>query len=172
MPVTLLRAAILLSGWPVLVIGSVLVIYQAWHFYRDLEKSIFGRLALLMSLGWFVSMYSLGIIATFFMWRDPQVGVLITLPIFLVWIGTMLLISTVVWRLRKEAVGVMKKYLQLESELKAKNQQLESEKVKLEKANEETKIKVRDLERINRLMIGREIRIKKLKEKVRKLEEK
>ncbi|MFC1727719.1 hypothetical protein ACFL0Y_04310 [Patescibacteria group bacterium] len=161
------RTIILITGWPTLIIGSVVIVYRAWQFNRDLKKSVFGRLALLMSMGWFVSMYSLGVVATIFMLKSPRLGVPVVLPIFLVWVGTMVLISIVVYRLRKEAVRLMGMYLGLGEEVEKQTKEINKEKAELVAAKKLAEDKAQELNKINRLMVGRELRIADLKKKLK-----
>lgn len=86
----------------------------AVQFHRRVRRSVFGRLVLLMVVGWLVSMYSLGITATAYMMRDPSTGVPIVLPIFLVWGVTMGGITYAVWKWSREAVILNALYTDLE----------------------------------------------------------
>lgn len=120
----LLRTIILVMGWPVLIVGSVFLIYKSYRFYRDVQKTVVGKLVIAMVTGWLISMYSLGIVATAYMVTDVQRGVSVVLPIFIVWFVTMGVITFTVLRWSKEAVTLNAFYRTLEQVVQEKTEAL------------------------------------------------
>lgn len=120
-----IRTLILVIGWPILIVGSIYLIALAARFYQDVGRTVHGKLVLAMVVGWFVSMYSLGITATAYMFAEVESGVLIVLPIFFIWFITMLVISWTVLRWSKEAVTLSAFYRGLEELVKKRTAELE-----------------------------------------------
>lgn len=108
------RILILLSGWPILIIGSLFLLYKSLIFYFDVNKVVFGRLVMIMTAGWLITMYSLGIVATVAMFQNVQTGVFIVLPIFIVWASTMAIIISITLLWSKEAVTINDFYQDIE----------------------------------------------------------
>lgn len=119
-----IRFFILLIGWPILIIGSIYLTTIAFKFNRNVGKTVFGKLVLAMVLGWFVSMYSLGLTATAYMLTDVAHGVLIVLPVFFVWFITMVIIAWAVLRWSREAVTLSAFYHGLEDAVKERTKEL------------------------------------------------
>ncbi len=90
----MVRTIILGIGWPVLVIGSVYLIVSGGKVYKLLKGSLVGRVTKVLVISMLVGMYSLGAIATFYMFADEQTGVWVSLVVFGVWF------ITFVWSLR------------------------------------------------------------------------
>ena len=88
----MIRFLILAIGWPVLIAGSVIITVKAHNFYQKTNKLALGRLILAQTVGILVSMYSLGIVATAFMFCNVENGTKVVLPIFLVWFVIMVTI--------------------------------------------------------------------------------
>lgn len=105
---------ILVLGWPILLTGSLVVLHAAVKFYRNVQRSVLGRLVFVMVVGWLVSMYSLGITATAYMLRDPQHSVPFVVPIFAAWAATMGLIAYAVRKWSAEVVTLNGLYTDLE----------------------------------------------------------
>jgi len=138
----LIRTIILSIGWPILIIGSTYITAVIWRFYLDVGKTVFGKLVLAMVIGWFVSMYSLGITATAYMFADVRSGVLVVLPIFFVWFITMVIISWTALRWSKETVTLNAFYRGLEDLVKKRTGELEkSYKIRLENEKEIRKLR-------------------------------
>ncbi len=121
----LIRTFILVTGWPILIAGSVYLTIVSIKFYQNIGKTVFGKLVLAMVLGWFVSMYSLGITATAYMFTEVQSGVIVVIPIFVIWFITMFIITWTVLRWSKEAVTLNGFYRGLEELVKKKTEELE-----------------------------------------------
>ncbi|MBI3335288.1 MAG: HAMP domain-containing histidine kinase [Candidatus Portnoybacteria bacterium] len=119
-----IRTLILITGWPILIGGSIFLVYRSLKFYRDVGKIIWGKVVLLMVVGWLVSMYSLGITATAYMFDNVRNGVIVVLPIFFVWFITMVTITWAVLRWSKEAVTLSAFYRGLEELVKVRTQEL------------------------------------------------
>lgn len=119
-----IRFFILLMGWPILLIGSIYLTVVAFKFYRNVGRTVFGKLVLAMVLGWFVSMYSLGITATAYMLTDAAHGVPLVLPVFFVWFVTMVVITWTVLRWSREAVTLSAFYHGLEDAVKERTKEL------------------------------------------------
>ena len=137
-----LRTIILSVGWPVLVVGSIFIAIQGWLFYESLKGSIFARLVLPSVFGWLVTMYSLGVTATFYMVNDVS-GATIVLPIFLVWFVTFVTLLAVTFRWSKEAVKLHHFYDSLEQQVEERTAEL-TKAHKKELANEKQIRKLKD----------------------------
>lgn len=120
-----LRTFIVVFGWALLIGGSIFVLFKTVRFWIDVNKSIFGKLILVMVTGWLVTMYSLGSIATLYMYDSPASGVANTAPIFLVWFFTMAIIVGIAIRWSKEAVVISAVYRSLESLVVKRTEDLE-----------------------------------------------
>lgn len=122
-----IRTIILATGWPILIAGSIYILTKAWLFYEESKGSLFGRLVFPSILGWIITMYSLGIVATFYMFDHPR-GVMVVLPIFLIWFITFITILAITLRWSKEAAAFQKAHLLLEIQLNEKTAALETTK--------------------------------------------
>ena len=120
-----MRNFILSVGWPVLIIGSIYIVAISVSFWRKLEKGVVGRLVLGMVIGWLLTMYSLAITATAYMFTDIENGVPVVLPVFIVWFITMVIITWSVIRWSKEAATLNAFYRGLEELIKKRTAELE-----------------------------------------------
>ncbi|OGC25342.1 hypothetical protein A2291_02940 [candidate division WOR-1 bacterium RIFOXYB2_FULL_42_35] len=109
-----IRNLILLTGWPVLIIGSIFLTYKAFQFYNSVNRVVFGKLVMIMTGGWLLTMYSLGIVATVAMYANIQSGVYVVLPIFIVWATTMVILTVIDLSWQKEAVTINEFYQDIE----------------------------------------------------------
>ncbi len=123
----MIRSVILLIGWPFLIAGSVIIVIKAYHFYQKTNKLALGRLIMAETFGVLVSMYSLGLVSTAFMFHDVEEGVRIVLPIFLVWFVVMVAIYLISERWRDEAAKINILYYRI----KERSEKLKQEKEKL-----------------------------------------
>ncbi|HVN67663.1 MAG TPA: PAS domain S-box protein, partial [Candidatus Sulfotelmatobacter sp.] len=114
MRLELIRTLILASGWPVLVMGSGLIFILVYRFYLNVKRVIFGRLTLIMVLGWIFTMYCLGAVATVAMYLDVKTGVMVVLPIFISWAITMGIVFLVVQQWLKQAAVINGFYRSIE----------------------------------------------------------
>ena len=108
-----IRFSILVLGWPFLIIGSIFIFAKQIKFNKKLNQPSFGKLIFAVILGWFATMYSLGITATIFMFQNLNAGVKTVLPIFLIWIITMLILISIIKKWNKEVLITQKFYNQL-----------------------------------------------------------
>lgn len=122
-----IRTAILATGWPLLIAGSIYILTKAWLFYDESKGSLLARLVFPSTLGWLVTMYSLGIVATFYMF-DHLRGVFVVLPIFLIWFATFVFILTITLRWSKEASALQKEHNALEAQLQEQQALIENAK--------------------------------------------
>ncbi len=120
-----IRAFILILGWPVLILGSIFLVWGALRFNKEVGKTVVGKLVLGMVVGWFVSMYSLGITATALMFASPKNGVLLVIPVFALWVVTMGLLTASIKRWSREAVTLNAFYAGLEDLVKKRTDELE-----------------------------------------------
>ncbi|MFH1088700.1 MAG: hypothetical protein V1719_02565 [Patescibacteria group bacterium] len=97
-----LRNIILMIGWPVLVLGSIILYLKGRSVYNMVKGSLVGRVTRALVISMLVGMYSLGIVATAYMYADEQ-GVWTVLPVFLVWFVTFIWTLKVLSKAQKEA---------------------------------------------------------------------
>ncbi|MFH1386189.1 MAG: PAS domain-containing sensor histidine kinase [bacterium] len=109
-----IRQIILMTGWPILATGSVLLFFLAYKFYLDVNRVALGKLVMIMTSGWLVTMYSLGVVATLAMFLDVRQGVFVVFPIFLVWAITMVLLSANVFQWSRKTVDINNFYQDIE----------------------------------------------------------
>ncbi|MFA6170711.1 MAG: PAS domain-containing sensor histidine kinase [Candidatus Margulisiibacteriota bacterium] len=114
MTIEIMRLIILAIGWPCLIVGSLYFLFSSYQFYLNVHKSIFGKLELLMTFGWLLTMYCLGIIATLAMYLDVRIGVEYVFPIFMVWAASMLMIYASIRQWTKEAATINEFYQDIE----------------------------------------------------------
>jgi len=79
------RTLILAIGWPVLIGGSVYLFIKGRHVYGMIKGSMVGKITKILVVSMVVEMYSLGIVATAFMFSDVEKGAAVSVPIFVVW---------------------------------------------------------------------------------------
>lgn len=137
-----LRVFILGFGWPVLIVASIFILTKSVQFYVVVKESPFGKLVLASMAGWLITMYSLGIVATFYMFSELA-AVRIVFPIFFVWFATLVIIFTVMLRWSKEAKTLHAFYAGLE---------------------EEVRLRTRDLEKVHKRELENEKKIQQLKD--------
>jgi len=118
-----LRMFILGFGWLVLLLGSVFILARSIQFYRKVKESPFGKLVLASVAGWLITMYSLGIVSTSYMYRDVA-AVRVVFPIFLAWFATFLIIILITFRWSKQAATLQAFYVGLEEEVRQRTQEL------------------------------------------------
>ena len=70
----ILRNIILIIGWPILILGSILFIYQSYNFYKKTQKLALGKLVVLETFGHLLSMYLLGFLSTYIMFINLEIG--------------------------------------------------------------------------------------------------
>jgi len=108
-----LRIAILFAGWPGMALVSGFVLWQAVQFHRKVQGSPFGRLVLLMVVGWTTSIGFLAFLATLYLQANPGGAGPTAAGFLMFWAASMAL---VVWLMHKwgaEAVHINLYYSEL-----------------------------------------------------------
>lgn len=80
----MIRNIILGIGWPVLIAGSIYIFVRGRGVYKLVKGSLIGNLTKTLVFSVLVEMYSLGIVATAYMFADEK-GAYWVLPVFCVW---------------------------------------------------------------------------------------
>ena len=160
MDVITLKTLILAIGWPVLLIGSaylVVILFKSHNKYK-LEVT---RIILIMVVGWLFTMYSLGVVSTFYLLSEATNATQIVSIVFAVWLLTMIIITNL-------SLTARKKILQnIEAEVRNKTKNLvRSQKFleqEIEKRTFALKKKAEELQMTNDAMVGRELKMVELK---------
>lgn len=118
-----LRTFILGFGWPILTFAGVFILMKSWIFYHETKGSPFGKLVAAAHAGWLISMFSLAIVSTFYLFRDPF-AVRIVFPVFAVWIVTLILIFYTTIRWSSEAASLQTIYTNLAAEVERRAHEL------------------------------------------------
>lgn len=171
MDLELARTLILVVGWPILVIGSILMLRATRIFYQSTRKTAFGKLVLVMMLGQVASMFVIAVVSTAFLRADLARGVAVVLPVFGTWFVIFLIVARVVVNLGREAIEVNKIYQNLDVQVKERTQELESTNSKLAEQSKKNATHVVELEKINRMMVDRELKMVELKDELAALKE-
>ncbi len=155
MDLELLRTIILAIGWPLLVAAGTLFFISAYSFYIRTHKLALGKLIVAGSIGQSISMISLGIVATSFLFVDLERSIFIVLTVFAIWFAV--IVATYVisrkWSSEAEKINV------LYYKLKERSDQLEKEQGKLSHVAENMQTGAILLDGIgNLLFINREAR--------------
>lgn len=114
MTLEIVRNLILLTGWPILIVGSIYLLYKAIKFYQDVNRVVFGKLVVIMTSGWLFTMYCLGVVSTVAMFDNVVIGVQVVLPIFIFWAASMAVIFIIILAWSKEAVTINEFYQDIE----------------------------------------------------------
>lgn len=112
-PALVIKWSIVLAGWPVLVFGAVLQLLAAFRFRRSVGNSVIGNLVVTMVAGWIVTMVSLGLISTLWMFDDPSGAVPWVLPVFALWGATFALLNVTSWRWSRQVTTINSFYIRL-----------------------------------------------------------
>jgi signal transduction histidine kinase len=107
------RIAILFVGWPGMALVSAYVLWQATQFQRKVQGSPFGRLVLLMVVGWTTSIGFLAFLATLYLQSDPSGAGPIAAAFLAFWAASMALIVYLMHRWGAEAVNINLYYAEL-----------------------------------------------------------
>ncbi|MFA6272915.1 MAG: hypothetical protein WC673_00250 [Candidatus Paceibacterota bacterium] len=83
--IIVIRTIILAVGWPVLVAGSIYLFIKGREVYNLVKGSLVGKITKALVFTMLVEMYSLGIVTTAYMFENSEKGVMVGLPIFLIW---------------------------------------------------------------------------------------
>ncbi|MFA5944598.1 MAG: HAMP domain-containing sensor histidine kinase [Candidatus Thermoplasmatota archaeon] len=108
-----LRVAILFVGWPGMALVTAFVLWQALQFHRKVEGSPFGRLVLLMVIGWTTSIGFLAFLATLYLQGDPEGAGPMAAGFLVFWAASMSLVVYLMHRWGAEAVHINLYYTEL-----------------------------------------------------------
>lgn len=159
-----LRAAILVIGWPVLIVGSIILFFMGRRFAHTTKGTIFARLVFPTVLGWLVTMYILGITATFYMFDAPHKGPLVVFPIFLIWFVTFVALARITRRWSLEAIKVKNIYTKLEEEVKEHTKELQQAALRQER-------QVKEMDKTAKLLVRRDFELLQTNERLREVDE-
>ena len=81
----IMRNIILFVGWPILVAGSVFIFVKGKGVYSMVKGSLIGKLSKTLVYTMLVEMYSLGIVATFFLYCSLRTALYVVIPVFVIW---------------------------------------------------------------------------------------
>ncbi|OGZ43573.1 MAG: hypothetical protein A3J55_01515 [Candidatus Ryanbacteria bacterium RIFCSPHIGHO2_02_FULL_45_17b] len=112
----ILRTFLVSIGWLVLVFASLFILIKSWLFYRETKGSPFGKLVAAANAGWLITMYSLGLVCTFYLFRDIA-SLRIIFPIFVVWFVTLVILLYVTVRWSNEASALHATYTNMSREI-------------------------------------------------------
>lgn len=115
-----LRIAILFAGWPGMALVTGFVLWQAWQFHAKVKGSPFGRLVLLMVIGWTMSIGFLAFLATLYLQSDPSGAGPIAASFLVFWASSMALVVWLMHRWGAEAVHINLYYAELQAMDKVK----------------------------------------------------
>lgn len=101
-PLVMTRNIILLIGWPVLIAGSIYIFFKGRHVYNMVKGSLVGKVVRILVLTMIVEMYSLGAIATAYIFTSEK-SVFVVLPIFAVWFIVFIITMKVLINAEREA---------------------------------------------------------------------
>lgn len=114
---------ILLTGWPTLIILSLLIIKRGCDYCEKLKGTVIGTLMKPTIFGWLFGMFSLGIVSTAYMLCIPWYFVIP--PIFLLFLVAIIVIYRAMNTWEKEATQLRDFYHNLEKLVKERTAQLE-----------------------------------------------
>jgi len=119
--VILLRTLMYTFGWTTLIMSTIALLYKAAQVRKMLKNSIFAKLIFPILLGWLATMWSLGAACTFYVYDLPEKGMIVTIPIFIVWTFTMVIVFFITAKLIKEAIKQYNEIVSLNIKLKEAN---------------------------------------------------
>lgn len=119
--VILLRTVMYTFGWTTLIMSTIVLLYKAAQIRKMLENSIFAKLIFPILLGWLTTMWSLGTACTFYVYSLPKKGMIVTIPIFIIWIFTMIIVFFITSKFIKEAIKQYNEIVSLNIKLKETN---------------------------------------------------
>ena len=114
---------ILIIGWPVLFIMSILIIKRGKSYATKLKGTIIGKLMKPTVFGWLFGMFSLGLVSSFYMLGLPWY--VVVPPIFLGFLIAIIIIYSAMRTWEKEASELRDFYTNLEKLVKERTAQLE-----------------------------------------------
>lgn len=130
-----LRTFLVSLGWFILVCASIFIFIKSWLLYWETKGSPFGKLVAAANTGWLVTMYSLGFVSTFYLFRDIS-SLRIIFPVFIIWFVTLVILLYVTVRWSNDASALHATYMNLAREAEkhtsnlnaASKRELENEK--------------------------------------------
>lgn len=162
--ILVLRAAILAIGWPVLIVGSIILFFMGWRFAKATKGTIFARLVFPTVLGWLVTMYILGITTTFYMFDAPRKGPLVVFPVFLIWFVTFVVLARITRRWSLEAIKVKNIYTKLEEEVKERTKDLKQAAIHQER-------QVKEMDKTAKLLVRRDFELLQTNQRLQEIDE-
>jgi signal transduction histidine kinase len=121
-PTEALRITVLFVGWPGMALVSGYVLWSTWQFHQRVNESPFGRLVLLMVIGWTITMGILAFVATLYLQRDPESVGPYAAGFLAYWAATMTIIVWLVNRWGEETVHINLYYTELAAMDRVKSQ--------------------------------------------------
>jgi signal transduction histidine kinase len=122
--VILFRAMMYTFGWTTLVTSTIVLLYKAAQIRNMIKDSMFAKLIFPILLGWMMTMWSLGTVCTFYVFDLPRKGMIVTTPIFIIWVITMVIVFFITSKFIKEAVKQYNETVSLNVKLKKTNLKL------------------------------------------------
>jgi len=159
-----LRGVILAIGWPVLIVGSIVLFFMGWRFAQATKGTVFAKLVFPTVLGWLVTMYILGITATFYMLDAPRKGTLVVFPIFLIWFVTFVVLVGITRRWSIEAIAVKNFYTRLEGEVKERTKELREAALRQQE-------QIQELDRVAKELVRRDFELQQTNEHLREVDQ-
>ncbi len=104
-------------GWPTLAIGSIYILYKSFDFLRRIRQTSLGKFVLVTNTGIIISMWCLGLVATYYLLQDAIGGVTIVLPVFIIWAVIMTVVLYLANKWGNEAVEINIKIQRTKDEL-------------------------------------------------------
>ncbi|MFH1536985.1 MAG: hypothetical protein ABID45_03295 [Patescibacteria group bacterium] len=83
-----MRNIILGLGWPVLILGSILLIVKGQKVYKLVKGSLVGKISITLVFTMLIEMYSLAIVCTSYMFTNLEKSIYIVIPVFIAWGAT------------------------------------------------------------------------------------
>ena len=158
--------------------GSMFFVVKGVRFFREQKGTIFSKLVLPTVLGWLITMYILGITATFYMLDEPRRGTLVVLPIFIIWFITFIILTSVINRWSKEALRIKNFYENLEKEINLRAKDLSELNLIREKQIQELSLarkreeeQVRELDKIAKRLVRRDFELWQVNERLREMDQ-
>ncbi|OGZ44863.1 MAG: hypothetical protein A3J54_00355 [Candidatus Ryanbacteria bacterium RIFCSPHIGHO2_02_FULL_45_13b] len=121
----ILRTFLISIGWIALICASIFIFIKSWLFYWETKGSPFGKLVAAAHAGWLITMYSLGLVSTFYLFRDIS-SLRIIFPIFVVWFVTLIILLYVTMRWSNEASTLHTTYANLTREVERHTSNLDA----------------------------------------------
>jgi hypothetical protein len=94
-------------GLGILVLGSIYLIVEGIRVHKLFSESIVGRLIKILVLVLLIELYSLGIVSFAFLFFNPK-GVVVLLPIVILWIISLSFAIFAVRSAKREVLGLSK----------------------------------------------------------------